>query len=241
MRVQDRVPSCSACSLYLKAWIWSGKSYPQWKPINPSIRKITSFEMSIIFIIKSARVIYKNGKNLPSHKQPRETMFEETKSQECAWWKVVFSPRVFQTLSLGTNQRCLSSQSASAWSFHCTVKWLPFFLSNKIGLQEKRKARYRKSLPCVAILVEVNETSEQTRDTWWKQTLVLPKQLLCYNSEEKGIPNTSVTSLRGRCPQCKYYSYEGKGILTVGIQAIRQSHTTQPTSHKKFIGENTRG
>lgn len=161
MRAPDRVQSCSAYSVLVKAWVWSSKCHPQWKPIYPSIRKITSFKIDIILIIKSARVIYKNGKNLPSHKQPRETMFEETNSQERAWWNVAFSPRVFQTLSLGKNQKCLSSQSVSAWSFHWTVRWLPFFLSNKMGLQEKRKARDRKSLPCVPILVKVNEIQKK--------------------------------------------------------------------------------
>ena len=40
-------------------------------------------------------------------------------------------------------------------------------------------------------------------------------------------------------PQC--YSSEGKGTLAVGSQRIPQSHTTQQTSHKRFIMRDIRG
>ena len=39
----------------------------------------------------------------------------------------------------------------------------------------------------------------------------------------------------------KWYSSEGNGSLAVGSQGIPRSHTTQQTSHKSFIGKDTRG
>lgn len=71
----------------------------------------------------------------------------------------------------------------------------------------------------------------------WSYELSFTRIYKCYSSEGNSFLRESVAALRGKVFLCKCCS----SSLVVGSQGISKTNSLQQTSHKSFIGKETRG